>query len=238
MQKYADYTPDAHANIAFVPATHKGKKKLVKPLEVFSNSDWRLLGFPVLDPTLRQDAVNKLRIKEHPPTDQLVRLLEVSPPTTESQAGEWFGVLSRRILGLCNARSGGCVLIPTRLPSFRVGQIICDAYCSHSRQFSKVHQPSAVTAKPMLLQQRVQRPVPFQTVCLRRFWYFSKQLSEGMRDERGTVSGGDCSYSLEGSTAVLPACGGAGQVRPSNTIFQMILTVLFTAILWSCVTLP
>jgi len=118
VQKYVDYTPDTHANIAFVPATHEGKKKLVRPLEVFSNSDWQLLGFPVLDPTLRQDAVNKLRIKEHPPTDQLVRLLEASPPTTESQAREWFGVLSDRILGLCNAQSGGCVLIPTRLPSF------------------------------------------------------------------------------------------------------------------------
>jgi len=121
VQKYSDYTPDAHANIAFVPATHKGKKKLAKPLEVFSNSDWQLLGFPVLDPALRQDAVNKLRIKEHPPTDQLVRLLEASPPATESQAREWFGVLSRRILGLCNSQSDKCVLISARLQCFRVG---------------------------------------------------------------------------------------------------------------------
>ncbi|KAF9644423.1 hypothetical protein BDM02DRAFT_3272450 [Thelephora ganbajun] len=97
MQKYTDYTADAHANIAFVPAIHKGDKKLAKPLEVFSNPDWQLLGFPVLDPTLRQDAVNKLKIKEHPPTNHLVRFLEASPPTTEAQAREWFGVLSRRV---------------------------------------------------------------------------------------------------------------------------------------------
>ena len=102
MQKYTDYTVDAYANIAFVPAIHRGQKKLVKPLEVFSNLEWQSLGFPVLDPGLRQDAVTKLKIKEHPPTNQLVRLLQTSPPTTEAQAREWFGVLSRRISGFCN----------------------------------------------------------------------------------------------------------------------------------------
>ena len=100
IQKYTDYTPDAHANIAFVPAIHKGEKKLAKPLEVFSNPDWQSLGFPILDPALRQDAANKLKIQEHPPTNQLVRFLETSPPSSEAQAGEWFGVLSRRISGL------------------------------------------------------------------------------------------------------------------------------------------
>jgi len=105
MQKYTDYTVDAHANVAFVPAIHRGEKKLVKPLEVFSNPEWRSLGFSVLDPALRQDAVTKLKIKEHPPTNQLIRLLETSPPITEAQAREWFGVLSRRISGLCYARS-------------------------------------------------------------------------------------------------------------------------------------
>ena len=105
IQKYTDYTIDAHANIAFVPAVHRGEKKLAKPLEVFSNPDWQLLGFPILDPTLRQDAGNKLKIKEHPPTNQLVRLLETSPPTTETQAREWFRVLSRRISGMCTALS-------------------------------------------------------------------------------------------------------------------------------------
>ena len=105
MQKYTDYTVDAYANIAFVPAIHGDEKKLVKPPEVFSNLEWQSLGFPVLDPDLRQDAVTKLKIKEHPPTNQLVRLLQTSPPTTEAQARKWFEVLSRRISGLSNAQS-------------------------------------------------------------------------------------------------------------------------------------
>ena len=99
MQKYTDYTAAAYANIAFVPAIHAGGKKLVKPLEVFSNLDWQSLGFPVLDPDLRRDAVNILQIEEHPPTDQVVHRLEESPPATQDQAREWFGVLSRRISG-------------------------------------------------------------------------------------------------------------------------------------------
>ena len=101
-QKYADYTADAHASIAFIPATHKGEKKLAKPFEVFSNPDWQTFGFPVLDPTLRQDAASKLKIREHPPTNQVVRLLERSPPVTQDQACEWFGILSRHIPGLCD----------------------------------------------------------------------------------------------------------------------------------------
>ena len=111
-----DYAAATHANIAFVPAVDRGKKKFVKPLEVFSDPDWQSFGFPLLDPDLRRDAVNILQIKEHPPTDQLVRRLEESPPTTESQAREWFGILSRRIRGPCHAQSDECVLIFLRLP--------------------------------------------------------------------------------------------------------------------------
>jgi len=117
-KKYEDYTVDAYANVTFVPALQRGEKKLATPLEVFSNPDWQSLGFHILDPALGQDAVNKLKIKEHPPTNQLVRLLETSPPATEAQAREWFGILSRRISGMCHVQSDGRVLISPRLPRF------------------------------------------------------------------------------------------------------------------------
>ena len=101
-EKYMDYTPTAHADIAFVPAIYRGQKTLEKPLGVFSNPCWKLFDFPVLDPDLRQGAASILQIKEHPPTEQLVHYLEVSPPITNSQACEWFELLSRHIPGLCN----------------------------------------------------------------------------------------------------------------------------------------
>ena len=122
IQKYADYTIEAHPNIAFVPAVHRCERKLAKPLEVFSNPDWQPLGFPTLDadldPDLRRDAVSKLKIKEHPPTDQIVRLLETSPPSNEAHARQWFGVLSRCISGMCDTQPDERLLIFPRLPCF------------------------------------------------------------------------------------------------------------------------
>ena len=102
---YKDYTAYAQENISFVPAIQKCEKKLAKPVEVFSVPEWEPLGFPVVDPALGKDAIYKLGIKEHPSTSQLVNLLKTSPPTTEAQAQEWFGILSRRISGLCDIRS-------------------------------------------------------------------------------------------------------------------------------------
>ena len=153
--KYSDYTADAYASIAFVPAIHNGERKLAKPLEVFSNPVWQSFGFPVLDPTLRQDIANKLKIQERPPTNQLVRLLERSPPVTQDQACEWFGILSRHIPGLCNARSHELGLRSIRLSRFRIGQIIRDTDRSYPQRFFEVRRPSAFTAKSMLFQKRV-----------------------------------------------------------------------------------
>ena len=129
--KYMDYTAKAHAGIAFIPAIHKGKRFLAKPLEVFSSPDWQLLDFPILDPSLRNDAASKLKIKAHPSANQLVHLLKVSPPTTKVQACEWFGVLSHQVPCLCNIQSDEILLMFARLPSFSPGQIICNAHCSH-----------------------------------------------------------------------------------------------------------
>lgn len=106
---YADYTPKAYANLAFVPAVHQGEKKLAKPLEVFSSPDWQLLGFPILDPALGGEAAYKLKVKEHPQTSQLVNLLKASPPITYAQASDWFGLLSRRTPGLCSVYFSECM---------------------------------------------------------------------------------------------------------------------------------
>ena len=105
-QWYTTFAVNNHADIAFVPAIHKGEKKLVKPLEVFSGSDWQLLGFSVLDPALvrRNEVIGRLRIKAHPSAEDLLRLLGVSPPTAEDQARQWFGILSHRLPGLGNTQ--------------------------------------------------------------------------------------------------------------------------------------
>ena len=68
----------------------------------------------------------------------------------------------------------------------------------------------------MLFRGHVQRTVPFQAICLRQLWHFSKQFPKGLRNKRGTVGRGDCPDSFEGSTRVLPARRGSRQVSPAH----------------------
>jgi len=85
---------------AFIPAFQKGEKKLARRSDVFSNPDWQLLGFSILDPSLRKDAARKLGVRDCPTTTQLVSILIESPPTTKAQAHEWFGILSHQVPGV------------------------------------------------------------------------------------------------------------------------------------------
>lgn len=59
-----------------------------------------MLGFMVVDPSLRPDTVNKLKINAHPPSASLVSVLEKSPPHTQSEARLWFELLASRLPGM------------------------------------------------------------------------------------------------------------------------------------------
>ncbi len=52
-----------------------------------------------MDPTLPDGAVSKLKLKNHPPTSELVTLLEKSPPGDEATARQWFEALHGRVSG-------------------------------------------------------------------------------------------------------------------------------------------
>ncbi|KAI0371771.1 hypothetical protein BV20DRAFT_1016624 [Pilatotrama ljubarskyi] len=95
--RYADYDPNAFANVAFVPAVKDGKQCLARPHEVFSAPEWASLGFMVTDPSLKGEALMHLKIQEHPPGARLVNLLRASPPPTEELAKQWFTALASRV---------------------------------------------------------------------------------------------------------------------------------------------
>ena len=99
-----DYSYYNHTTAAFIPAMHKGRKKLLLSYEVCSQPDWHLLGFPILDPTLTRqtDLIVAMKIKGYPSTSELLGLLKSTPPTSYEQAHEWFGILSQRISSMCN----------------------------------------------------------------------------------------------------------------------------------------
>jgi len=52
-----------------------------------------------VDPQLVDGAAGKLKLKNHPPTSELVTLLETFPPEDEAIARQWFEVLSGRVPG-------------------------------------------------------------------------------------------------------------------------------------------
>ena len=59
------------------------------------------MGFMIVDPSLKGEALMHLKIQEHPPTVKLVNLLRTSPPPTEDIARQWFTTLASRVVGEC-----------------------------------------------------------------------------------------------------------------------------------------
>ncbi|KAH9039973.1 hypothetical protein EDB84DRAFT_1476646 [Lactarius hengduanensis] len=95
--KYSDYDPINYRDLAFVPAVRGSEKVLARPFELYANPEWAALGFPVVDPLLPAGAASKLKLNNHPPTSEIVTLLERSPPRDEATARQWFEVLSGRV---------------------------------------------------------------------------------------------------------------------------------------------
>ncbi|KAF8128969.1 hypothetical protein EV363DRAFT_1220883 [Boletus edulis] len=95
--KYPDYNPDNFGHIAFILAEGEDGTHLGRLGEVFSGTQWKLLGFSVVQDSCREAAVSKLGIQPHPPTSMLLSLLEKTPPPNEATARQWFEILAERI---------------------------------------------------------------------------------------------------------------------------------------------
>lgn len=95
--KYSDYDPNNYRGLAFVPAVRGSEKVLAKPFELYASPEWAALGFLVVDPLLQDGAASKLKLNNHPPTSEVVALLERSPPRDETTARQWFEVISGRV---------------------------------------------------------------------------------------------------------------------------------------------
>lgn len=98
--KYQDYDPAQVGDIAFVPAVlPDGKETLGTPAQVFTGPEAALFGFLVARPSIRNDARDKLKLKQHPPTSNVLSVLEKSPPQDPSVARQWFEALAGRLTG-------------------------------------------------------------------------------------------------------------------------------------------
>ncbi|KAH0825764.1 hypothetical protein J3R83DRAFT_8923 [Lanmaoa asiatica] len=95
--KYPDYSPENFGHIAFIPSEGEDGTHLGRLGEVFSGTQWKVLGFSVVQDSCREAAVSKLGIQPHPPTSMLLSLMEKTPPPNEAAARQWFEILAERI---------------------------------------------------------------------------------------------------------------------------------------------
>lgn len=64
---------------------------------MFLNPECALLGFPLVEPSLRADALSKLQIAKEPPTDLIMPILAQRSPQEDTLAQQWFEYLTSRI---------------------------------------------------------------------------------------------------------------------------------------------
>ncbi|KIJ08708.1 hypothetical protein PAXINDRAFT_182233 [Paxillus involutus ATCC 200175] len=91
--QYLDYKPENFLDVEFIPAESKGRTCLKKLGEVCSGTQWKTLGFFVVQNRYLSVPLHQLGVTQHPPTSKLVDLLEKTPPRDEETAGQWFEVL-------------------------------------------------------------------------------------------------------------------------------------------------
>lgn len=100
-QRYPDYDPANFWNLAYIPAiTPDGKPTMGTPSQVFVNVDASLFGLLIVDPSVRDAAVDKLKLETQPSTSLILPVLSKSPPADLVSAQKLFEVLAGRISGL------------------------------------------------------------------------------------------------------------------------------------------
>ncbi|KIJ65877.1 hypothetical protein HYDPIDRAFT_151535 [Hydnomerulius pinastri MD-312] len=91
--QYLDYKPENFRDVEFIPAESKDRTCLKKLGEVYSGTQWKALGFFVVQDRYLSVPLHQLGVTQHPPTSKLLDLLEKTPPPDEETAGRWFGAL-------------------------------------------------------------------------------------------------------------------------------------------------
>jgi hypothetical protein len=95
---YSAYRAADFAALAFVP-TAAGA--LARPTDVVAQPEWAALGFAVVAPAVRDAALTKMGVREHPAPGALIEALKVRAPTTEEDARVWFEALAPRLGCTC-----------------------------------------------------------------------------------------------------------------------------------------
>ncbi|KAI6152579.1 hypothetical protein BKA82DRAFT_4013016 [Pisolithus tinctorius] len=97
--QYRDYRPEDFCDVEFIPAECKDftcLKKLGKYSEVYTGTQWKALGFFVVQDrylSALSAPLHQLGVMQHPSRSKLLESLEKNPPPDEKTADGWFEIL-------------------------------------------------------------------------------------------------------------------------------------------------
>ncbi|KAI6104041.1 hypothetical protein EDD16DRAFT_1900225 [Pisolithus croceorrhizus] len=118
--QYSHYNPEDFCNVEFIPAESKGQTCLKKLGEVYSCTQWKALGFSVVQDRYLSMPLHQLGVAQHPASSELLDLLEKSPPLDKSIASLWFEVLFDHMAifsAVDFTKLSGLPIVPTGPPS-------------------------------------------------------------------------------------------------------------------------
>lgn len=118
--RYPDYRRENFGHVAFIPAVNEFGHCMGNPNEVFASPQWKVLGFSVVEDAIREIAVSKLGLKEHPPATRVVALLEKTPPYDQNIARRWFEILAGHVADFSSSQLSiisGLPIVPTQVES-------------------------------------------------------------------------------------------------------------------------
>ena len=102
-QPYEQFHPRDFPNFKFVLAVKPdGTKSMESPHSVYTNANSAIMGFAVLDASLKSKA-KKLHIEEYPRAAALINVLSSKPSKDPSTAQRWFEFLATRSGGESSA---------------------------------------------------------------------------------------------------------------------------------------
>lgn len=66
---------------------------------MFTDHEFAVMGFSVVDSRLPAEWVTKLRLLKSPPSNMIIPILEAGPPTDLETAQKWFELLAGHMSG-------------------------------------------------------------------------------------------------------------------------------------------
>ncbi|KAG1825278.1 hypothetical protein EV424DRAFT_1392999 [Suillus variegatus] len=90
------FDPSKFSKFPFIPGVRDGRNCQIPHDEVFSDSNWKVLGFGHLPDQFSKKNIAKLKIRDRPTAEKLFQVLQSTPPKDPQTAKSWFKFLAEK----------------------------------------------------------------------------------------------------------------------------------------------